>query len=213
MTINDTQTHDRKQTEFEKLIDRVNRNSLAVITMPDSGFKRRHNINGSIVEYHINGIKSPDQLEGELLDLCEKIYSMKEHLKFLCKKKNIAPNLIEKIVDSNESLAIVIDIGNRAKHVTLTKPPRSGKNPRLVNVGIRIPVKDTNFKMTLMPYLTVIDIGSPEKAIIRASIEFDSFEPTLNALTVIEEAITAWEEQAFPLVGISNDYALSKFND
>jgi hypothetical protein len=46
-----------------------------------------------------------------------------------------------------------------------------------------------------------IDVGIPDDAELTATITFDSGAPSQDAFAVAQNAISAWENKAFPFVG------------
>lgn len=188
-------------TELQQLRDRVNRCRLAVEAKAHPGYTEAHVLSdGTTHTYLFSGIKSPIQLEDELLTLFVWIWSMKDHLKELCRAQGIDPKTIENIADSDPSLAVAADIANHAKH-SGRRAGRSRKYPRLANVGIRVP-QSAIASITVEAFSVGVDVAIPDQATIHASIEFESGEPPLDAFAVIEQAISAWENRAFPLVGV-----------
>ena len=187
--------------EFQRLQDRVNRFRLAVGTKAHRGYTETHTLSdGSVHTYRISGIKSPSQLEDEILSLFIWIWSMKDHLKELARARGCDPKIIEKIADFELSLGISADIANRAKHGNLRKS-RSGRHARLANVGFTIP-GDSIGSIVFGAFDVNLNVALPDTATLRAFIEFETGETPLDAFAVAEDAMKAWETHAFPVAGI-----------
>jgi len=187
--------------EFQRLRDRVNRFRVAVEAKAHSGYTETHTLpDGSEHTYRISGLKSPNQLEDELLSLFIWIWSMKDHLKELARARGADPRLIEKIADSEVSLGITADIANRAKHGYL-RDSRSGRFSHLTDVGYSVPSAAIG-RIVVGAFDVGLDIVLPESASLHASIEFESSDPPIDAFAVAEEAMKAWETHAFPIAGL-----------
>lgn len=188
--------------EFLRLRERVNRCRSTIEHKAHAGFVQVHAFSdGSTHTFRFTGIKSPEQLEDELLSLFVWIWSMKDHLKELARARGADAKLIEMIADKELSLGIASDIANRSKHGYLRKS-RSGRFSRLSNVGIAIPGNALS-KIVVGAFDVGIGVDLPEAATLRATIEFDSgTHQPLDAFVVAETAIIAWETYAFPVAGI-----------
>lgn len=187
--------------EFQRLQERVNRFRVVVETKAHPGYTETHALpDGSEHTYRVSGLKSPNQLEDELLSLFIWIWSMKDHLKELVRARGGDPKIIEKIADFELSLGISADIANRAKHGNL-RDSRSGRFSRLTNVGITVPGTAIS-RIVVGAFDVGLDVSLPESASLHASIEFESGDSPIDAFTVAEEAMKAWEIHAFPIAGV-----------
>lgn len=187
-------------SDFRRLQQRISRARNAVMNVDAAGFTR-DSTSLSENKLIVIGIKSPEQLEDELLQLCVWIWSMKDYLKNLVIASTGIGQQIEDIVNTTDSLAIVADIANRDKHGKLKKS-RTGDFAKLTNVGFKI--NQTAFNsITIDGSVVTFDIGKPSAATLIASIEFEKGNrPVMDAFQVLENALNAWETQAFPLVGV-----------
>jgi len=193
--------------DFQRLRDRVNRFRLAVEVKAHPGYTESHTFSdGSTHMYSIRGLKSPAQLEDELLTLFVWIWSMKDYLKGLYIAQGADPQLIEKISDSEPSLAIAADIANCAKHSYLRKS-RSGKFARLTNVGFTVPGSAIG-RITVESFAVGLDVSLPDNASLHATVEFDSCDRPLDAFTVAAQAISAWESCLPPNAVRRNPYGV-----
>lgn len=184
---------------FRRMQSRVSRAKRAVATNDVTGF-RKALCTSSNVGLVVVGIKSPEQLEDELLQLCVWIWSMKDYLKNLANANGATGQQIEDIVNASDALAIVADIANRDKHGLLTKS-RTGDFAKLTDVGYKINLTALT-SLAFRQMEMEIDVAKPNDAELYASIDFESGNRApLDAFPVIDAAISAWENHAYPLAG------------
>ena len=189
------------KSDFSKLFERVQRAHDAVYRKANSGFVQSlKHPNGSSTHLEMIGIKAPELLEDELLNLFIWIWSMKDYLKTLCETLGIAGSRIEQLANIERSLSIAADIANRAKHGVLRKS-RSGDFAKLQNVRISIP--HSAFASIAFHRPTVrITVNIPDDAELFAEIGFDSGLAPIDAFQTASQAFTAWQVHAFPLAGV-----------
>ncbi|MFO1221104.1 MAG: hypothetical protein U1E89_22300 [Burkholderiaceae bacterium] len=185
---------------FAELQQRVHRCTELVHKKTGGGSEATYVIGGVDHVVRISGAKSTEQLKDEILNLYVWIWSIKDHLKELCRRRGVDPQRIERIADSEPSLTIAADIANQAKHGEL-KSSRSGRFPRLSVVGLEFPGASIQH-ISAEAQRVEVNIGLPESAIIHAQISFTDGTPTLDALINAEQAIHAWQTRAFPLAGV-----------
>jgi hypothetical protein len=77
--------------------------------------------------------QSNAQIANTASPLIANIASIKDHLKVWCAKSG-ARFEGDKLIDSNQDVAIIHDLWNVDKHAELKRPPRSGHVPKLVNL-------------------------------------------------------------------------------
>ena len=198
---NDSYTHQMNKSDFSKLCERVQRSHDAVFRKASSGFVQSHELpDGSSTHLEIVGIKAPELLEDELLNLFIWLWSMKDYLKTLCATRGIAGSRIEQIANVERSLSIAADIANRAKHGLLRKS-RSGDFAKLQNVRISIPQSAVASIAFERPTIR-ITVSIPDDAELFAEIGFDSGLAPVDAFQTASEAFRAWQSHAFPLAGV-----------
>jgi len=189
------------KSDFTKLYDRVQRSHDAVYSKASSGFVQSHKLpDGSSTHIEVVGIKPPEQLEDELLNLFIWLWSMKDYLKTLCATRGIAGNRIEHIANVERSLSIAADIANRAKHGVL-RESRSGDFAKLQNVRISIPQSAVASIAFGKPAVR-ITVAIPDDAEFFAEIGFDSGIAPVDAFQTASQAFIAWQVHAFPLAGV-----------
>ena len=185
--------------DFTHLRSRIERTYATVLAKAHPGFvKLQESQDGNVCAIDVRGIKSPEQLEDEILNLFIWIWSMKDYLKELCRARSVNPQQIEDVVNTEPSLMIASDVANRAKHGEL-RQSRTGEFAKLDGVQIVLPqnvIQSIGFQDSTIR----IDVGIPDDAELTATIAFDSGAPTQDAFTVVQDAISAWENKAFRLI-------------
>lgn len=185
--------------DFTQLRSRIGRIYATVHAKTHPGFvKLQESQNGNVCAIDVRGIKSPEQLEDEILNLFIWVWSMKDYLKELCRTRNINPQQIEDIVNAESSLMIASDIANRAKHGVL-RQSRTGEFAKLDAVQIALP-QNVIRSIAFQDSTIRIDVGIPDDAELTATITFDSGATPQDAFAVAQNAISAWENIAFPLI-------------
>jgi hypothetical protein len=189
------------KSEFSKIYERVKRTHDIVYRKASAGFSQTNqNPDGTSTHIEVAGLKSPETLEDELLNLFVWVWSMKDYLKTLCQDRGITGQKIENIANTNRSLSITADVANRAKHGQLTQS-RSGDFARLQNVSVSIP-QSAIASIAFEKQSVVIAVGIPENAELFAEIGFDSGLAPVDAFPIAVQALSAWETLAFPLAGV-----------
>jgi hypothetical protein len=189
------------KSEFSKLYERVKRSHDAVHRKASAGFaKTTQGLDGSSTHIEVIGLKDPDVLEDELLNLFVWLWSMKDYLKTLCEVRGVVESRIEQIVNAERTLSITADIANRAKHGVL-RQSRSGDFARLQNVRISIPQSALASIKFDRPSVKIM-VSVPEDAELFAEIGFDSGLSPIDAFQTASDALAAWEAKAFPLAGV-----------
>ena len=190
-------------SDFRNMQRRVER-AMDAVTKNDSadGFTQALNSH-SDEKLVVKGMKSPEELEDDLLSLCVWIWSMKDYLKTLVSNAGGDPKKIEEIANDNDALAIVADLANRAKHGELTKSRTQNKDfAKLAGVGFKVNQTALN-SIAFGESEVTMDVGKPNDATLTARIEFDANnrDSIDDAFGVIGDAMTVWENEAYPLIG------------
>ncbi|WP_436716571.1 hypothetical protein U8335_03925 [Roseiconus lacunae] len=190
-----------KLSEFKKLRARIERAHASVLEKANPGFARSQKAeSGAGYDLEVVGVKSPEQLEDEILNLFIWVWSMKDYLKALCRVSGADPKRIERIVNAEPSLMIVADVANRAKHGNLTQS-RTGDYAKLDSVRVSIPLEAIG-SIAFQESEIRVDVAIPDDTELVAMITFDSQCTPQDAFAVVRHAISAWEKNAFPLVGV-----------
>jgi hypothetical protein len=172
----------------------VQRISTLARLQDGEGFVQQFETDGQQQTVGVVGVKSPVQLEDELLQLFVWVWSLKDHLKDAYSSKGLDPQLIELLVNESPALQYVSDIANRAKHGTLTKS-RSSTFAELVEVGITIP-HSAMAKVVYVPNAVGVHVDKPKEVELCAKVQPRGTE-AIDAFAVLEESIAIWEHHAF----------------
>lgn len=176
---------------LDALRSRIRRMESTVRKSESSGYEQTHNLDdGTSHQYTINGVKSAEQLEDELLMLFIWIWSLKDHLKEMCKAKHLDPRLVEEVVNKSQALQYVADIANRAKHGVL-RESRSGAFAELVGVGFSVPQSAIS-KITIGAFSVGIDVEKSKKVQLHAFVKPTNCD-AINAFTLLTEALNTWD--------------------
>lgn len=176
----------------EELRSRIRRIALTAHKLAAPGHEQTHTLDdGTTHHYKISGIKSPEQLHDELLTLFIWVWSLKDHLKELCKVRNLDPQTVEEVVNRSPSLQYVADIANRAKHGIL-RNSRSGQYAELSDLGFTVP-QTAVARITVGAFNVGIDVARPDEVELRASIKLRSGD-ILDAFATLNDANNQWEK-------------------
>jgi len=176
---------------LEALRSRIRRTESAAREPAAAGHEQTHTLkDGTTHKYTIGGIKSPEQLQDEVLTLFVWVWSLKDYLKEAYKTKNLDPQLVEDAVNQCTALQYVADIANRAKHGVL-RDSRSGKFAELVDVGFTVPQTAIG-KITIGAFSVGVDVSKPEEVEFHAFVKPKDEEP-VDAFVTLTEALNAWE--------------------
>lgn len=147
--------------------------------------------------FHAVGVKAPEQLEDDFLNLFIWVWSLKDYLKEVLEARGSLGKRVEEEVNRCAPLTYVADIANRAKHGTL-RQSRSGKFATLVDVGFDYP-QDTIEKIVVAGSSVTLHVKNPGMIQIHATVLISSGE-RLDALSVLEEAMSCWESKVIPTI-------------
>lgn len=176
---------------LDALRSRIERFKVAVQTQAHSGFEQSHVLeDGSTHLFKFTGVKSPEQLEDELLSLFVWVWSLKDHFKQVFRGNSRDPKEVERLVNGSSALQLVADIANRAKHGGLNES-RSAKFAELVNVGWAIPMAALS-KLTVGAFDVHTEVVKPELVSLHASIRLND-ESEVDAFAVLDDAMNTWE--------------------
>jgi len=185
-------------TALDALRARIQRALTTVQRRAAGGYTESHILDdGQRHWYSITGIKSPEQLQDELLTLFIWLWSLKDYLKAAYRAKNLDPQMVEDVVNDCAPLKYVADIANRAKHGEL-RQSRSRHFATLTDVGITSPQCAIS-TLRIGAYNVGMDISKPEEAVLRASVQPEG-RASLDAFAVLTEAIEAWETRVLPRI-------------
>lgn len=141
-------------------------------------------------DFRAIGLKSPEQLEDEFLNLFIWMWSLKDHLKTCLATRGLHGKIVEEEVNRCHELGYAADIANRAKHGVL-RQSRSGEFAKLGDVGFTAPQESIERIIVAGSEVTVHfrDLNLVQ---IRATVTTNS-GARLDAITVLDEAMKRWE--------------------
>lgn len=161
------------------------------------GFSQSHTFpDGHTHHYKINGVKSLERFEDELLTAFIWVWNMKDYLKTIALANCQAPEEIENIVNASSPLQLVSDVANRAKHGYLRKS-RSGQFAMLDGVSISIPQQAIS-RISVGAFDVSADVSDASLVEFKASILSQSGVTLGEANNILSEALAVWENRAVP---------------
>lgn len=180
--------------DLDRIRSRIQRAYAAVQCASGSGFQVSYQAEGTdfTTNFRAVGIKSPDQLEDDLLNLFVWTWSLKDYLKLSFEKKGLCGSVVEEEASKCKALTYVADIANRAKHGEL-KVSRSGDFAELVGVSFNAPAESIEQIIVAGPDVT-LHINNSQEVIIHATVATRSGDRH-DALTVLIDAMECWEAQ------------------
>lgn len=139
------------------------------------------------------GVKAPEQLEDDFLNLFVWIWSLKDYIKTCFKARGLNAQEVEEIANRSQALAYVSDVANRAKHGSLLNS-RSEEFAELIGIGHEAP-QEIIAQFTVAGPEVTLHIVNPQLIRIRATVRTMSGKE-LDALAVLREALDTWEKDA-----------------
>ena len=188
---------------LEEIWQRIQRALTTIETKSDLSFSQSYVINDVANNLKVTGIKSPEQLEDELLNIFVWLWSIKDYLKAVYKKFDLDDKVIEELVNRKFTLQLISDIANRSKHSSL-RESRSNRYAILTKVGIDIPQKAIS-KITVEANTITTNVNSAQEVKLRARIEDMHGQDICDAFEIIWSGLEIWERE------VSKIDALSKF--
>lgn len=144
------------------------------------------------------GVKAPEQLEDDFLNLFVWIWSFKDYLKLCFVVKGLGAKAVEEEANRCQALTFVADIANRAKHGDL-RESRSGEFAELVDVGLNAP-QECIERITFAGPDVTLQIKDPQMVSIYATVATRSGS-RYDALVVLNEAMECWEAKVLTQIG------------
>ena len=180
--------------DLDAIRSRIQRASAAVRFASGSGYQVSYQANGTdfTTNFTAIGVKAPEQLEDDFLNLFIWTWSLKDYLKSCFEAKGLQGKAVEDEASRCKALAYVSDIANKAKHGELRKS-RSGEFAELVNVGFNAPQECIERIVLSGPDVTLL-IKDPQMIIIHATVATQS-GGRYDALAVLTEAMDCWESK------------------
>jgi hypothetical protein len=182
---------------LEEIWQRIQRALNTIETKSGLSFNQAYVVNDISTSLKVTGIKSPEQLEDELLNIFIWLWSIKDYLKAAYKKLGLNSQVIEKLVDSKFNLQLISDIANRSKHGDLEKS-RSKRYAVLTNVCIDVPSKAVS-KITVEANTISLNINSAQETKFRARIEDMHGRDICDAFEVVSSGLEIWEAEVLKI--------------
>lgn len=178
--------------DLQLITERISRAFQSTQTATGSGYRTAYVAQGTdfTTQFFAEGVKSPDQLKDDFLNLFIWVWSLKDYLKVRCESVGLSSQLVEDEANQCPALTYVADIANRAKHGTLNTS-RSGMFAELVDVGITVPQKSIQQIEFAGPQVT-LRVRDHQHIVIRASVVTRD-GVRRDALAVLDEAMRCWE--------------------
>ena len=106
---------------LEEIWQRIERALTTIETKSDLSFSQLYVINDMATNLKVTGIKSPEQLADELLNIFVWPWSIKDYLIEVYKKFSLDHKIIEKLVNRTFTSQLISDIANRSSMALLEK--------------------------------------------------------------------------------------------
>jgi hypothetical protein len=146
------------------------------------------------------GVKAPEQLEDDFLNLFVWTWSLKDYLKACFEARGLKGKKVEEEASRCRSLTYVADIANRAKHGEL-RESRSGEFAELVDVGFNAP-QECIERITFAGPDVILHIKDPQMVGIHVTVTTTN-GVRYEAQAVLNEAMECWETKVMAQIGAS----------
>lgn len=178
--------------DLDAIRRRLQRASAAVRDASGTGYQTSYQAEGTdfTTNFTAIGIKAPDQLEDDFLNLFIWMWSFKDYLRSCFETKGLTAKTVEEEANRCRALTYVADIANRAKHGEL-RESRSGEFAELIDVGFNAPQESIERITVAGPDVT-LHIKDPQMVSIHATVRTGS-GVRYEALAVLNEAMEHWE--------------------
>ena len=180
-------------SDLDAIRSRIHRAIGAVQVASGAGYEISYQAEGTDFTTHFRavGVKAPEQLEDDFLNLFIWMWSLKDYLKTCFEASGLRGNAVENEVNRCPALMYVADIANRAKHGVL-RESRSSEFAELVDVGFTAP-QDSIERITVAGPEVTLHLKDPQMVHIHATVATKA-GIRLDALAVLSEAMQCWEK-------------------
>lgn len=178
--------------DLDSIRSRIQRAFAAARAASGSGFQTSYQADGTdfTTNFKALGVKAPEQLEDDFLNLFIWTWSLKDYLKSRFEAKGLRGKAVEEEANRCRALTNVADIANRAKHGELRKS-RSGEFAELIDVGFNAP-QNCLARVTVTGPNVTLHIKNPQMVSIHATVATRN-GARHDAMAVLEEAMECWE--------------------
>lgn len=149
--------------------------------------------NGDTHQYLLDGVKSPEEIEQDVLSAFRWLWDLKDNVKYYCKTKGAPSKWVEKEIDADPYLCVCGDIANRTKHPELERGSRSNKYPVLGKLKYHIPQKALA-SITFGAFDVTTKIAKPELVTLEIPIMTGHGKYLGDAFKYIDYGLKAWEK-------------------
>lgn len=147
--------------------------------------------NGDTHKYFMDGVKSPEEIEEDILAAFHWLWSLKDNVKVYCEKNGVGSNWVEAEISADPYLSICGDIANRTKHPSLKKGSRSKKFPVLGKLKYRVPQQVLE-SITVGAFDVTTEIAKPELVSLEMPIISSDGKYLGDAFKYIDFGLKAW---------------------
>lgn len=149
--------------------------------------------NGETHQYLLDGVKSPEEIEQDVLSAFRWLWDLKDNVKYYCKSKGTPSKWVEKEIDADPYLCVCSDIANRTKHPELERGSRSEKYPVLGKLKYRIP-QQALASIAIGAFVVTTKIAKPELVTFEMPIMSSDGKYLGDAFRYIDYGLKAWEK-------------------
>jgi len=187
--------------DLDAIRSRIRRAIGTVQYASGAGYETSYQAEGTDFTTHFRavGIKAPEQLEDDFLNLFIWVWSLKDHLKTCFEASGLRGGIVEDEVNHCPALKYVADIANRAKHGVL-RESRSNEFAELVDVGFNAPQNSIEQITVAGPEVT-LRLKEPQMVQIHATVATKA-GVRLDALAVLNEAMQCWEKNVLTKIAV-----------
>lgn len=148
---------------------------------------------GETHEYLLEGVKSPDEIEEDILSAFRWLWDLKDNVKSYCKRKSISDRWIETEIYADPYLCICADIANRIKHPELERGSKSGKFPVLGKLKYHVP-QEALASISFGAFDVTTNIAKPELVSLEMPVTSGDGKYLGDAFKYINYGLKAWEK-------------------
>lgn len=147
---------------------------------------------GEVHLHRVAGTKSINEFEDELLNAIVWAWNIKDYLKEAAKACGRDPRAIEKLVDRSESLLVLSDLANGAKHGKL-RESRSGHFATLGEIVMSIPQQAVS-RISFTDRRVDTDVADSSLVEFSAPVFAQDGSNLGEAGKILAAALTVWEQ-------------------
>ena len=179
--------------DLDAIRSRIFRAIGTVQNASGAGYETSYQAEGTDFTTHFRavGMKAPEQLEDDFLNLFIWVWSLKDYLKTYFEARGLRGSIVEDEVNRCLALKYVADIANRAKHGVL-RESRSNEFAELVDIGFNAPQNSIEQITVAGPEVT-LHAKDPQMLHIHATVATKA-GVRIDALAVLSEAMQCWEK-------------------